>query len=44
MIKLIKIDINLNSEVIQASTVEEYRTDQEHQMAPDSIGGFRRNW
>ena len=29
MIKLTKIDINPNSEVIQSSTVEEYRTDQE---------------
>jgi hypothetical protein len=29
MIKLTKIDINPNSEVIQASTVEEYRIDQE---------------
>jgi hypothetical protein len=29
MIKLTKIDINPNSEVIQASNVEEYRIDQE---------------
>jgi hypothetical protein len=29
MIKLTKIDINPNSGAIQASTIEEYRTDQE---------------
>lgn len=29
MIKLSKIDINPNSEVVQSSTVEEYRIDQE---------------